>query len=888
MGASAGDWLERVKYASPPLGRGIIQREPLQSLVRKGIAESAVTLIHAPAGFGKTTLLSQVTGSLSAADHSLAWFACSEEDRQPETFASNLATSLSTAGIGGGGSDQSIGAIVRALEQAGTREKPAVLVIDEAETVDSAPMATLLERLGSVMADSARLLVAARHRPSFASTQLRLAGRLTVIGPVELRFLDGDAISLIGDTLPAEQRDALVARAEGWPMVLQLASQLLNRETDNRKQIISLLSAPDSDIFTYMAEQIFDRLSQQVRGLLKSIAILDKVDPHTVATVTGTPDAYGRLQELRYLQPIMTFDNDVAGGARIHPLFREFLLERLRREGEDRERTLRLRAAAFLAESGNILSAVQQAVAANSPETACRVIEDSGGLLLNVSEGAGRVRTMLQGIPGHALARHPRLVLTHIVEMLLNDQAVIAMSSLHALREDLDTADPAIVEDIAWTDAMINVLEHSAADCPELPCRMAEQLARARRVAAIEPRALAMALPLSIITAQRTAPLEEARALQAETLAWYAEAALHRQRPWGLVHQAMIDTAAGDYAGAMEILTLVLPDSLHDLPEVQAMLTQTVNALVAKIAYERGDMALARTRIERLPPPRAGTMYEILCARLIVAARCTAACGDRQTALSMLEDSGHVARELGFPNIARHIAAVRVMLLLSLERAGEAKELAATALPQAEHVMSSADAFRPWLVRLDSGLAWIGVQLEQGDKRGAGALAARLLEISLRHGRQVDAAAAHLANARVYHALQRQPEALEHTRQALDIAGQTGAVQVFIDQGPVIPLLLRELADDARAENTAAMAKALLGSWEEAFQHQQGAGEVFTQRELDILAELSLGHATKVAARSLAISPETVKHHLKSIFRKLDVHGRREAVREARRRALVP
>ncbi|QIB67016.1 LuxR C-terminal-related transcriptional regulator [Kineobactrum salinum] len=890
MAASAGDWLERLKYSPPPLGRGIIQRTPLQTLVGKGIAENAVTLVHAPAGFGKTTLLAQLSVDLVEAGSRVAWLTCGEEDRQPETFASNLAASLSAAGIGSGGSDQSIGSIVRTLEQAGTPEKPAVLIIDEAETIDEGPVVPLLERLGLIIAGSARLLVGARHRPAFVSVQLRLAGRLTVIGPVEMRFLEEDAIKLIGDTLPAGQRDALLTRAEGWPMVLQLACQLLNRDSDVQEEIVTLLSAPDSDIFTYMAEQIFDRLPEQVRGLLKTIAIFDKVDPHTVASVTAMPDAYALLQGLRYLQPIMVFDNSATGGARIHPLFREFLLERLRREGKGREQELRLQAAALLAQQGNALAAVQQAVAAGSPETACRIIEDGGGLLLNVGEGAGRVRTMLQDIPDQVLARHPRLVLTHIVEMLLNDQAIVAMPSLAALREKLDTADPVTAEDIAWADATIALLEHPAADSPELSECTAGQLARARRLAATEPRALAMALPLSLITAQRMAPVAEAEKLQAETLAWYADAGLHRQRPWGLLHQAMIDTAAGNYDAAMDILTMILPDSLQGLSEVQAMLTQTVNALVAWIAYETGDTALSQQRINRLPSPRAGTMYEILYARMIVAARCAAAEGGKEKALSMLEACGHPAQELGFPNIAQHAAAARVILLSTLGRAGEAQELATTALPQAEHVMTAADAVRPWQVRLDTGLAWIGVQLEQGAIRDAGTLAQRILETSLHQGRQVSTTAAHLANARVYHTLQRQAEALQHTRDALLITGHTGASQVFMDQGPVIPLLLRELSSGTVGSDAGPLAAAqrLLDVWERAFQRQEGAAVLFTQRELDILAEMSLGRATKVAARTLDISPETVKHHLKSIFRKLEVHDRHEAVREARRRALIP
>ncbi|WP_233151883.1 helix-turn-helix transcriptional regulator, partial [Pelomonas sp. KK5] len=128
---------------------------------------------------------------------------------------------------------------------------------------------------------------------------------------------------------------------------------------------------------------------------------------------------------------------------------------------------------------------------------------------------------------------------------------------------------------------------------------------------------------------------------------------------------------------------------------------------------------------------------------------------------------------------------------------------------------------------------------------------------------------------------------------ALAIGQQAGVVQVFIDFGAELMAQVRgwlQQQTDASASPEARWAVQLLQVWEQRFRARaQGAvASLLTPREVDVLCELAKDHATKQIAKNLLLSPETVKHHLKSIFAKLDVKSREEAILEARKRALMP
>ncbi|MEM5318260.1 LuxR C-terminal-related transcriptional regulator [Paraburkholderia sp. JHI869] len=133
--------------------------------------------------------------------------------------------------------------------------------------------------------------------------------------------------------------------------------------------------------------------------------------------------------------------------------------------------------------------------------------------------------------------------------------------------------------------------------------------------------------------------------------------------------------------------------------------------------------------------------------------------------------------------------------------------------------------------------------------------------------------------------LDRRPEA--DIAKALELTCGGGGLQCFVEAGELVNTVVRELAESGTSGHRE-WAKQIVATWERNFRERVSSSLLFTARERDVLAGFASGYTTKVIARNLSISPETVNQHLKSIFSKLDVSGRKNAVSEARRRAIVP
>ena len=286
---NAGPLLETKLYV-PRLRRGLVARPRLSERLSRG-AESKLTLISAPAGFGKTTLLAEWLAAAPAGRQSVAWLSLDQADNQPVTFWTYLITALQTVAPGIGASALSLlqepqpppieTVLATLLNELSAVPNDIVLVLDDYHVVDARDiqdgMAFLLEHLPPRI----HLVIATRADPALPLARLRGRGELVEIRAADLRFTPDEAAAYLNEVmgldLAARDIAALEGRTEGWIAALQLAA-LSMQGRDDIAGFIAGFAGDDRYIVDYLVEEVLQRQPERVRSFLLQTSILEPAD----------------------------------------------------------------------------------------------------------------------------------------------------------------------------------------------------------------------------------------------------------------------------------------------------------------------------------------------------------------------------------------------------------------------------------------------------------------------------------------------------------------------------------------------------------------------------------------------------------------------------------
>ena len=304
----AGPLLE-TKLRVPRLRRALVARPRLSERLSRG-AESELTLVSAPAGFGKTTLLTEWLADAPADGRSAAWLSLDQRDNDPAMFWTYLIAALQTAspGVGTGALVQlqsppaPIEAVLATLlNDLGAVSGSVVLVLDDFHVIDAREihegMAFMLEHLPPQF----HLVIAGRADPALPLSRLRGRGELVEIRAADLRFTPDEAATylneVMGLALRAEDVAALEGRTEGWIAALQLAALSL-RGRDDAAGFIAGFAGDDRYIVDYLVEEVLQRQPQNVRSFLLNTSILSRLSGSLCGAVTGQDGGKAMLEAL--------------------------------------------------------------------------------------------------------------------------------------------------------------------------------------------------------------------------------------------------------------------------------------------------------------------------------------------------------------------------------------------------------------------------------------------------------------------------------------------------------------------------------------------------------------------------------------------------------------
>src|SRR5215204_2704697 len=395
----ASDTLVSTKLRPSQARPNLVARPRLIAKLEREVGRK-LTLISAPAGFGKTTLLGEWVAGRSD-ERSVAWVSVDEADNDPARFLSYLVAALRSIEeeIGEGvlsslrapGSPP-VGALTGALINE-LADIPAnlAIVLDDYHLIDSdhvnGIVSFLLERLPS----NVHLVIASRIDPPLPLARLRARGQITEINATDLFFTREEAVAFMKDTMGLNLSDkdvgALEERTEGWIAGLQLAA-LSMRDRKDIPGFVRSFSGSHRDVLDYLADEVLGRQPERVRQFLLETSIADHLSGALCDALTGRSDGQDMLERLEKDNLFVVALDDERGWYRYHHLFADFLRGRLKRENPEGLSESHLRAAAWYEREGWAPEAVEHALAAGEDEWAARLIEQHALELVLRGRGA--------------------------------------------------------------------------------------------------------------------------------------------------------------------------------------------------------------------------------------------------------------------------------------------------------------------------------------------------------------------------------------------------------------------------------------------------------------------------------------------------------------------
>jgi LuxR family maltose regulon positive regulatory protein len=878
----------------------LVSRPRLVERLKEGLlAGRKLALVSAPAGFGKTTLVTEwaaslpsVWGWLRDADRPCAWLSLDEGDNDPVRFLAYLVAALQ-------GVDSNIGRSVQAMLQSpqpplpealltslindiAAASQPFALVLDDYHLIQALPIHQQLAFLLDHQPSQMHLVIASREDPPLPLSRLRARAQMVEIRQADLTFTAAEARAFLHQTMGLELSPgdvaALQRRTEGWIAGLQLVALSL-RGSDDVQQLVGSFAGSHRYILDYLIEEVFERQPRHVQDFLLKASILDRFtaslcDAVCIGAGGAAAGGGGSREILLALDRANLFIvrlDESREWYRLHRLFADLLRQQLRRrETEASLAELHRRASRWYEAEGFHGDAVKHALAASDWGRAAALIRDTEDTMLR----RGEVVTLLgwlQALPPEALRRHPQLYMSYSWALILTGQLDAAESTLAEAEKAARASggrdeQTALLGDIVAAQAFIARTRGDDARTIEFSQRALSLLPQEN----LAGRSI-VAVNLGI------AHWSSGHLTEAEQALREAEDAAQRSRN----HYARL-TALG-FLGAVEAAQGRLHQAAGWLRQAiqagggsppTALAYDTLSALL----YEWNDLKAAAEQLERGIElgARSGNV-EIQIGGYRHLARLRQAQGDPSAALDALQQAHQLAREKDISPLMRaRNAACHVQIAL-------AQDDLPTAARWAERVTEDADGspFYPLL-----GLTPARLLLAQDEEAAAAEQLECWYETAVGAGWRFG-----VIEVRALQALAAPTpdRSLAFLADALALAEPEGYVRTFVDKGEPIVALMRQAAAHGK---TPAYARRLLEAFSRppvpAPPRAQSLIEPLSGRELEVLHLLAEQRTNQEIAQALVISVNTVKTHLKNIYGKLGVHDRQEAVAKARELDLLP
>ena len=879
------------KLRVPPLRTKVVIRQRLLERLQEGLNHS-LTLVSAPAGFGKTTLLSEWLGEVNL---KVAWLSLDDSDHDITRFITYLVSALQVI-------DKSIGEsvlgalkshqppavdtlLVALLNDIDSVSQDFILVLDDYHEVDSKPVDEALRFLVEYMPPQMHLIIASREDPPLPLARLRAKGQLTELRAADLRFTMQEAADFLnqvmGLDLSGQDITALETRTEGWVAGLQLAALSMQGHDDITGFIQSFTGAHHF-VLDYLLEEVLSKQPQEVQHFLLRTSILERLNGPLCEAVTGMP-SQKMLEELERSNLFIVPLDGERNWYRYHHLFGDLLRQRSEQHIASNEvAELHLNASAWFEQNGDLADAFRHAMAAKDQNRAADIAERAW-LGMDETFQSGQWLGWVKQLSGSVRRLRPVLCVQIAWAYMDASKADESESFLQEAEQCLREA----------AHTMVVVEEEQF---KTLPARIA--IARAynsqtkgESLATVKLAQEAVRLSPEtnqFMRAQATAILAGAYWANGELTAAY-DAMNHWAEQARLAGNTMfaIMTASGladilQEQGRLRNAMQIYEDALKFAADVGAEVvpfTAHHHLGMALLLNEMGANDAAEKHLQlSLELGQAATIIDWQYRRNFALARFKETAGDLNAALYFFDEAKRTYVKTPIP-LTRPVDAFKVRVYLKQGLLAQTHEWAQK---------FSMDDELSFLHEFEH-ITFARVLLAKKDSKNVSQFLARLLQAAEDGARIGSMLEILILQALALHAQGQLTQALLPLKRAVALAEAEGYVRIFEEGKPMQELLAKlSLTPEGKANKN--YIQTLLSLFE--VQTPKPAPsqlliDPLSERELEVLSLVALGLSNTEISEKLFLSLSTVKGHNLRIFNKLQAKSRTDAVARARELGLI-
>ncbi len=874
----------------------LVPRSHLVERLQQGV-EGALTLVSAPAGYGKTTLLAQWRAS---ARLSVAWLSLEPEDNEPTRFLMYLIAALQTL-------DPHLGAPALALLRP---PQPAeletvltvlvndllrgpgedfALVLDDYHVVEAPPIHHALTYLVEHLPPQMHLIIATRADPPLPLARLRARGQLAELRATELRFRAAEAGAFLEEVmglhLSQDDVTTLQAHTEGWIAGLQLAALSLQGRA-NASDLLSTFSGSHRFVLDYLSEEVLSRQPASVKTFLLSTSVLARLSGSLCDAVTGHQGSQAMLEALERANLFVAALDDERQWYRYHPLFADLLRSRLRQTVPALIPELHHRASVWYEQHDLIVDAVHHARLIPDLERTMRLVEEHTHALAFRGQ-ARTVLNWLSSLPDELIRTHPRLRFSQALLLMFSGQLPEALLRLQEAEQSVSHLTPAeeeqaFLNQVATVQAYILFHQGDLVGSVALAQQAADQLAE---------RPVQMREATSVIAAHRLLVSGDVRRIEEQHVARLASP-----------HEAPSDVFAMEVF--VHLTSILLQARLLRLQGRLRRAAATYEQLVqlqsehegmplhpgycfglGELCYEWNDLDAAKRLLRQGREVLGGSLTlagDAIAQGYATLARLQQARNNNSSALAIVEAFAQLAFARQFaPAQLAFVQAVRAQLELM-----GGNLAAAVRWAEASGLSASDDLAYP---REREYLTFARVRIAQGREEPVGPFLSEALRLLERRRSDAEEKARTgsvleilVLQALAFSALGKEAAALPVLERALTLAEPEGYIRLFVDEGePMVALLCQAYTHGIAPAYVATLLSAAGAPKLPAPPPAGSLLEPLTERELEVLRLLVAGLSNHAIARELVITVGTVKSHVNHIYGKLGVQSCSQAIARA-------
>jgi LuxR family maltose regulon positive regulatory protein len=916
----SSDPLLLTKLSIPSPRPSHVSRPRLSGRLEEGLG-CKLTLLSAPAGFGKTTLVSTWLAASSGNDRSAVWLSLEASDNDPARFWRYFIAAVDRLCPGAGDAALMLlrspqappieAVLATLLNELSDLDTDAVLVLDDYHLIESRTIHEALTFLIEHLPARMHLVISARADPPLPLARLRVRGEMAELRAADLRFASEEAMEFLNRTmgleLSAQDIAELETRTEGWIAGLQMAA-LAMRDRADVSGFIEAFAGSHRYVLDYLVEEVLNGQPDGVRSFLLETSILGRMCGPLCDAVTGRSDGQATLERLEHANLFVIPLDDERLWYRYHHLFAEVLRQHLHQTRAESVSELHRRAGTWFERQGLDTEAVQHALEARDFEWAATIIENIG---LSVML-PGQVYTLLgwlDVLPDALVRTRPTLCIVHAAALMFGNRPEAAEDRLDDAERSVEPNDShdqarVIMGRVATVRGNLARISGDLARCVALSRRALDVLPETEFMWAVAKLNVAYAYQVNgDVTPAAERLVADAIATVRATQNPFTVLRSVLNLAWLQVLQGQLRKAADAFEEASRLSA--------GLGKGEILVGNPAYYFgVADLLREWNDLDDAQRHVEQGMELVAGMPTvdaDVVAHGFITQARLQRARGGYGSAIATLEDFWHLARQRNYSApLAARIRAEQARMwvaqgdLVAAVRWADGIGLRAqdeVAYPQEEEYLVLARVLiargrrNPAGHYLDDALGLLNLVLRAAESGGRGG---RVVEVLV-------------LRALALQTRGKTSDALLALERALTLAEPEGYVRSFVDEAQPMKTLLLELLrgwhkedKDARSHASIDYVRNLLSAFESpstsigpppplgyGLGTNQPLPELLTAREREVLELIASGLSNQEIASRLFVAHSTVKSYVNRVFRKLGVESRTKAVVRARELHLI-